>query len=512
MSLALGYFCRRATVRLDAETLDRIEVTFDDWPSELGKPDSDQHYSYVKNVTLNFGGISDELSKTFVVFADSWIDTMVFPNATEIAVVLERKAERDHRLFSSLSESDTNALQRITESVLKTLPKFSRASIEMRGSAAVNTQNITREVFVEYGLHKLLPSVSAGSATQDTDIESTLYINDYPYLMSAASITRLFYHYPNQGEMAVDVIIRNAPVLVTLVLESLQLPLLKTIMLDKENNPIVYPRLKNFEYLAGWYFGLGESVKVAKGVSFPALERVKCQTRYIFDDDALFRGCGKTLKHLNMQISPNAAKMLVESGVVERLGNLRSINLGVGYQPLIVRDGMRYPLELAFGLVSQSTRSLVLNELAGDCSIAETIAQYPNVQNLVHLNLEKIKLQLTEVMEMMQMLPNLEYFGYACNGLGSALGRVLYKEMPALLLNQYYPLSLRLKYCEINASKRTPTRSLAVTAMLLAILCPRFTYAKVSNNLLAAYNKTIENAITDEPYLEYSDRLQCLLR
>ncbi|KAJ2523568.1 hypothetical protein GGI11_001421 [Coemansia sp. RSA 2049] len=213
-----------------------------------------------------------------------------------------------------------------------------------------------------------------------------------------------------------------------------------------------------------------------------------------------------------MKISSDAAKMLVESGVVERLGNLRSINLGVGYQPLIVRDGMRYTLELAFGLVSQSTRSLVLNELGGDYSITETIAQYPNVQNLVHLNLEKVKLQLTEVMEMMQMLPNLEYFGYACNGLGSALGRVLYKEMPALLLKQYYPLSSRLKYCEINASKRTPTRSLAVTAMLLAILCPRFTYAKVSNKLLAAYNSTIENAITDEPYLEYSDRLQCLLR
>ncbi|KAJ1727638.1 hypothetical protein LPJ72_005842, partial [Coemansia sp. Benny D160-2] len=96
---------------------------------------------------------------------------------------------------------------------------------------------------------------------------------------------------------------------------------------------------------------------------------------------------------------------------------------------------------------------------------------------------------------MIHMLPNLEFFGYACAGLGSSSGYVQPKNMPKYVLKKYYPLSLRLKYCDINTSTNTPTRSLAITAMLLAIACPRFTFAKVPDKVLAVYNSTIESAI-----------------
>ncbi|KAJ2654323.1 hypothetical protein IWW48_006179, partial [Coemansia sp. RSA 1200] len=381
----------KATVKRDSETLNHIEVTFDDCSSELGILNGDQHYRYVKNVTLHFGRISE-----------------------------------------------LTALQGITENVLKAMPKFSRASIGIRGIAAVTTHYATREVFTEHSLHKLLPSVSTGSAIQDTNTESSTFIKEHPYLMLTAGVTSLFYHYSSQGKIPVDVIIRNAPVLVTLVLE-------------------------NF-------------------------------------------------KHLDMQVSFDVAKMLVESGVVEKLRNLRSINLTVGFQHLIVQDGERCTLEFAFGLVSQPTRLLVLWDFVDNYSITETISQYPNVQNLVHFNLGNIRLQFTETAEMLQMLPNIEYFGYACNGLGSTFRSVDHNEKPRLVLKKYYPLSLRLKYCEMHSSKRTPTRSLAFTALLLAILCPQFMFAKVSGKILDAYNSMIENAIVYEPYLEYSDRLECLLR
>ncbi|KAJ2655292.1 hypothetical protein IWW48_005603 [Coemansia sp. RSA 1200] len=313
----------------------------------------------------------------------------------------------------------------------------------MRGSAAVTTHCISREVFAEHGLHKLLPSVSAGSATRDTNIESSIFIKEYPYLMSEASLTSLFCRYPIMGKMAVDVIIRNAPVLVTLVLDSFHLPQLKDIMLDKENNPIVYSRLKDFEYRVGSIFGLGKREKIMNGTPFPVLERAKCQKIYIFNDDALFRGCGETLKHLDMQ----------------------------------------------------STRSLVLWDFVDDYSIAETIAQYPNVQNLIHLNLGNVKLQFTETAEMIQVLPNIEYFSYTCNRLGSTFRRVDHNEKPRLVLKQYYPLSLRLKYCNINTTDYTSPISLAITTLLLAIACPKLTFAKVPGKILDAYNNMIENDI-----------------
>ncbi|KAJ2525112.1 hypothetical protein GGI11_000288 [Coemansia sp. RSA 2049] len=93
-----------------------------------------------------------------------------------------------------------------------------------------------------------------------------------------------------------------------------------------------------------------------------------------------------------MKLSFDVAKMLVESGVAEKLSNLRSINLTVGPQPLIIEDGKRYTLEFAFSLVSQSTQSHVLSEFPYDYSIIQTIAQYPGVQNLVHLNFDSVKL------------------------------------------------------------------------------------------------------------------------
>ncbi|KAJ2522944.1 hypothetical protein H4217_000419 [Coemansia sp. RSA 1939] len=233
---------------------------------------------------------------------------------------------------------------------------------------------------------------------------------------------------------------------------------------------------------------------------------------YVFKDDALFRGCSESLKHLDMRIDIPAINMLTEYGVVEKLRNLRSINIKFGYSSHGYGDKSTRPLQFAFELVSQSTRSLVLRDFLDDYSIAETIAQYPNMQSLVHLNLSSVKLKLTEVIEVIKILPNLEYFRYTCNGLGSVPGRLQSKNIPRHVLKKYYPLSLRLKYCDINTFANKPTKSLAITAMLLALLCPRFTFAKVPDEVLAAYNSTIENSICDEPYLEFSDRLQCLLR
>ncbi|KAJ2608844.1 hypothetical protein EV177_004763 [Coemansia sp. RSA 1804] len=224
---------------------------------------------------------------------------------------------------------------------------------------------------------------------------------------------------------------------------------------------------------------------------------------YIFDDDALFRGCGKTLKHLDMQVSFDAAKMLTEHGVVKRLQTLRTINLAIGNLSLSPdRNGKSCYLRFALGLVSKSTRSLVIRDFVDDYSIAETILQYPNVQNLVHLNLDSVKLQFTETAEMIQMLPNLEYFSYVCNGLGSAFRSVNYNKKPKLVLEKYYPLSLHLKYCKINTTDYTSPRSLAITALLLAIACPKLTFAKVPGKILDAYNNMIENAIGGEPYLK----------
>ncbi|KAJ2613139.1 hypothetical protein EV177_002654 [Coemansia sp. RSA 1804] len=172
----------------------------------------------------------------------------------------------------------------------------------MKGPGAVTTHYVTRESFAEHGIHKLLPSVSTGLAVQNTNTESSTFIKESPYLMLTASLTSIFYRFPDQGKITVDVIIRNAPVLVTLALSGLEVPPLRIII------------------------------------------------------------------------------------------NLRSINLTVGPQPLIIEDGKRYTLEFAFSLVSQSTQSLVLSEFPYDYSIIQTIAQYPGVQNLVHLNFDSVKL------------------------------------------------------------------------------------------------------------------------
>ncbi|KAJ2748262.1 hypothetical protein H4S06_005009, partial [Coemansia sp. BCRC 34490] len=181
----------------------------------------------------------------------------------------------------------------------------------------------------------------------------------------------------------------------------------------------------------------------------------------------------------------------------EKLRNLRSINIKFGYISHGYGDRSTRPLQFAFGLVSQSTRSLVLCDFEDDYAIAEDNAQYPNIQNLVHLNLSSVKLQLSEALEMIKILPNLEFFRYTCNGLGPAPGRVQSKNIPRYVLKKYYPLSLRLKYCDIDISTNKPTKSLAATAMLFAILCPRFTFAKVPDKILDVYNSTIKEAISD---------------
>ncbi|KAJ2554568.1 hypothetical protein EV175_002542 [Coemansia sp. RSA 1933] len=509
--LALGYFGSDATVKPAAEGSSQLEISFLYLPAIFDKFDT-KYRRYIRRVTLSFKDLADPIMAVLANMSDSWRDDEVlFPNATELAIDLDRSVIPAKFWADSLTETDKEILKRATDCILKAFPKVGKVSTNMYRPVVNGTQSVSRKVFEENGLESLLISISEGISMPETAIESTAFVGRWPFLANESSLTSLCYSHLDGCENALNSIIRNAPVLVSLSLSTISLLHFKRITLDKDRNPIVYPRLKTLEYFATSYFGLGDVQQIEKGIPFPSLERVNCKTRYIFADDTLFRGCGETLKHLELELSFEAAKMLVDHGVPAKMHSLRCITLANGYQPTYMEDGPSYFMQFALGLVSASARSLSLFSFRGTYEIAENIATCAAAQSLLYLNIPDVKLQLTEVIELINAMPNLEYLFYSCGGLKSSLGRVLYKEMPGLLRDQYYPLSMRFKFCGIDAHKRTPTRSLAVTAMLLAILCPRFSFANVPYNLSDAYNSTIRDAIMSEPYQEYADRLMCLL-
>ncbi|KAJ2672283.1 hypothetical protein GGI25_005165 [Coemansia spiralis] len=98
-------------------------------------------------------------------------------------------------------------------------------------------------------------------------------------------------------------------------------------------------------------------------------------------------------------------------------------------------------LQFTLGLVSTTTQTLELNR-QGDIPIfLSAIPEYPRMENIQVLRIFRVNLTLSEIINLVKLLPMLAYLESGFKGLGEEIEKIDYDDLPEHLYSLYYPLS-----------------------------------------------------------------------
>ncbi|KAJ1787549.1 hypothetical protein LPJ59_005710, partial [Coemansia sp. RSA 2399] len=161
----------------------------------------------------------------------------------------------------------------------------------------------------------------------------------------------------------------------------------------------------------------------------------------------------------------------------------------------------------AFELVSSATQSITIN---GDISYEHITSAIPAcryLENIQILVLEKTKLSLLEILDVLKHFPHVTDFGCRFKGIDSELSSIQDKLIPNYLGTQYSQLSSRLKCWHVYYSGGASAEKIAVLVVTLAVLCPNFTFVKVCEQSIATDDNKIGYILSSGLYDQHAERL-----
>ncbi|KAJ2402364.1 hypothetical protein GGI23_000766 [Coemansia sp. RSA 2559] len=166
-------------------------------------------------------------------------------------------------------------------------------------------------------------------------------------------------------------------------------------------------------------------------------------------------------------------------------------------------------MELVFGMLSAKTQ--ILSVLAKDSyrHLVNAISACSFAENFRIFTLDETSLSLLEMLNIIRLLPKMTDFTCGFKGVDPELDVELGQAIPDHLFSQYYPLNHRFKCWHMRFSSGVTSKDVAVSAIALAVLCPRFTFVKVAINA-NDYNKELTDALGSGKYDKHTERIMRL--
>ncbi|KAJ2353210.1 hypothetical protein GGH92_000799 [Coemansia sp. RSA 2673] len=286
----------------------------------------------------------------------------------------------------------------------------------------------------------------------------------------------------------------------------------KSLFYDINDNEVIYPNLTSLQVYSVGYCNAGTRPPVPNIVPFPILQSLRVRHQYPFSDDVLFRGNSTTLTCLRFHFHMAIVKIINEHRVFDT--KHKSLSKVVvdqiwgndGFRPAHQPDLMKF-MGNVFGGVQVLTLSSTLNAekmiLAGSFGYT-----FENIQVLdAALNW----LYLSDILDLLKLLPALKKLTCVLIGLGSEFEETQYDELPDLLALKGHSSEKTLQAFSIYASSMKVSET-ADCAMLLALACPSLCQLKFSNSTDTSFGARISEALTSGPFSKYSQQLEWLLR
>ncbi|KAJ1784564.1 hypothetical protein LPJ59_006326, partial [Coemansia sp. RSA 2399] len=191
-------------------------------------------------------------------------------------------------------------------------------------------------------------------------------------------------------------------------LESLRILLypyqmIRSLVVDDMDKPVVYPRLKKLDFTSSSIHMLESIIKIDKSVSlFPVLRYLKWESEYAFEDDALFRGNSDTLEYLDIRLGPDLMDVLERHRVfsTSRHPRLCYIKICKGFDTTRSNSDYELCLRHFVNSLSPATRFLSISYSWPYRDVSDAIFANANSKHIQVLCLDTIVLTFLETLNL----------------------------------------------------------------------------------------------------------------
>ncbi|KAJ2447248.1 hypothetical protein IWW46_000436, partial [Coemansia sp. RSA 2440] len=323
-------------------------------------------------------------------------------------------------------------------------------------------------------------------------------------------LTRIDYEWNSSYRIYLQMIHNNANSLQALTIKNLPTDTTIDLVCDEHGNTIVYPKMRHLKLDMDVIPIDDPRPTVAQGVPFPNLEQLIVLNRYPFGDNTLIRGNCKTLEYLDVYID-------AETMLILMCNNYNCDGNPVGLRHLAIsRDGYLYEdyiemLSTYYQEMAPELETLSLDVYVSSEAIVPSITSIPQFKNIRILTLPNVSFDVFEVLQLVQELPLLSDMHTKLAGTSQYPEGIKKGKLPLHVYKNYYPASQNFKQLVMTSDTVYDAKGLAISAMLIAIACPNFTFVAMQDNILHEYNKHLKRMIKTGAYAKYADRLRSLI-
>ncbi|KAJ2111696.1 hypothetical protein IW146_005170 [Coemansia sp. RSA 922] len=254
------------------------------------------------------------------------------------------------------------------------------------------------------------------------------------------------------------------------------------IVRDAEGNYAVYPHLHalKLNLYMRWYSR--QPCAFAGAVPFPNLRHISIIRIYPFDDDILFRGSAATLESLQVELSGAVVEVIKRYSVFTRDSHpkLQCVDYWISKFELLPRHFTDWATVAQF-LLSMASRATVI-QIRGDpinIAYSPSFSLLCNYTHIQRLYLQYVVPSFWDVIALIKSLPPLSDLQTCTPRLAPLPVGVTDEKLLEHVLSNYYPVGLRFRCWHIAFYEEYNFKEVARCVLLLALVCPNFTYAAV---------------------------------
>ncbi|KAJ1989152.1 hypothetical protein GGI25_004967 [Coemansia spiralis] len=416
-------------------------------------------FSSVRRVLIDFQDDTEELACGKVEATDDVLFEVVngvlknMPNAQDIRI-----GSKSYTVINKIGEAPPDFDEPVYE--------------QMDGSNSVYSDQACIACCMDRTLSVVIPNVKK----LGVGVGCMWLIKDMSYMRNGTGLTSLVYAGDTRVALFRPLVTKSAATLISLEIKNCFQNIIADIVLDK-SGVIIYPQLRRLQLLFVDVRDKVSKLTIDKSiVPFPLLKHIDFYSPMFVEDNTMFRGAG-ALSYLRVTVDHETLKLAGE-GKLYKVGHYKEfVRLTV-----LLAYGMYFDPELElyeryiFDLVSLATRVLVISGLRSSQSFISAIPKYPQMTNLQLLDMHDVKMTLADIISLLGLLPKLTKIFCDLQDLGDEINSIGHKSLPKRLYSKYYPLSRWFRCLGVSThSCYIPHKTLAISALLLAILCPRFT-------------------------------------
>ncbi|KAJ2255447.1 hypothetical protein GGI13_001613 [Coemansia sp. RSA 455] len=287
-----------------------------------------------------------------------------------------------------------------------------------------------------------------------------------------------------------------------------------TLFSDEQGKGVVYPNMQ-FLILADRCGLIPPDLPCTKHIApFPNLISLKLDILYPFGDDVLFRGNSATLQFMEVTPDPVFLTTLSDYKVFDegKYKKLRHLCLTEMINEYIDTTAPA-PLMTTFlnNLAgSVQTMDLEITVEAKDL-IAMVAADRQRFRDLQILKAHSTHMSLFDILCLLKGLPSLVRLDCGVADMGSELDHVAPEDLPDYVVSNYSDIGKHFQSWRADFGRGSNYSRVTVYAMLLGMVCPKFTRVESPYTNVSSYCEDISKALRSSAFHKYALRLGKLL-